>query len=182
MSEAATRLRDFIEAAAEGERSALRHLYGVTSDKLYGTVLRILRRPEIAEQALVDAYLRIWRDAPNYAPALLDPTTWLVMHARRAAVDLARKRGELGLGEAVEVPEETAEAEGEDADRAVSDELKQLLGCMAGLSADPRLMLLLAYYDGWSHTELAIEFDAPAGTIRTWMLRGLEQIRECMAR
>ena len=40
-------------------------------------------------------------------------------------------------------------------------------------------MLLLAYYDGWSHTELAIEFDAPPGTIRTWMLRGLEQVREC---
>ncbi|MEX0590282.1 MAG: sigma-70 family RNA polymerase sigma factor [Xanthobacteraceae bacterium] len=179
MTEAPVRLRDFIEAVAEGDRSALEHLYKATSDKLYGVVLRVLRKPELAEEALAEAYLRVWREAGHYAPVLLDPTSWLVMHARRAALDIARKRAELGHEEMADVSEQTAETEGEDSERVVSDELKQLLGCMARLSADPRLMLLLAYYDGWSHTELAIEFDAPPGTIRTWMLRGLEQIREC---
>jgi RNA polymerase sigma-70 factor (ECF subfamily) len=179
VTEAPVRLRDFIEAVAEGDRSALEHLYRATSDKLYGVSLRILRKPELANQALADAYLRIWREAGQYAPVLLDPMSWLVMQARRAAIEIARKRSELGHEEMAEVSEQTAETEGEDTERVVSDELRQLLGCLAGLSADPRLMLLLAYYDGWSHTELAIEFDAPPGTIRTWMLRGLEQVREC---
>lgn len=175
MNEPEVRLRDFIEAIAEGDRSALQHLYKRTSEKLYGVVLRVLRKPELAGQALPDAYLRIWRDAPNYSPTLLSAEAWLVMHARRAALDLARERG-LGLEDAS--PEQISEAEEPDAGREISEELKQLLSCLANLDADPRLMLLLAYYDGWSRGELSIEFDAPTATIRTWMLRGLEQIRE----
>jgi RNA polymerase sigma-70 factor (ECF subfamily) len=171
-------LRDLIEAVAEGDRAALEHLYRTTGEKLYGVVLRILRKPELADQALVDAYLRVWRHAGDYAPVLLDPLAWLVMHARRAALDLARRRAELGHTEMAEIAEQTADTEGEDTERVISDELRRLLGCLAGLSPDPRLMLLLAYYDGWSRAELAIEFDAPAATIRTWMLRGLEQVRE----
>lgn len=173
------RLRDLIEAVAEGEPSALEALYKATSEKLYGVVLRILRKPDLANQALIDSYLRIWREAVNYAPGLLDPVSWLVVQARRSALDIARERAELGLEEMAEVSEQTAETEDENTERVVSDELRQLLGCLARLSADPRLMMLLAYYDGWSYAELAIEFDAPRATIRTWMLRGLEQVREC---
>ena len=179
MTEAPVRLRDFIEAIAEGDRSALEHLYRATSDKLYGVALRILRRPELADQALADAYLRIWRDAVNYAPVLLDPMSWLVMHARRACLDIARRRGEICHEEMAEVADQTAGTDDEATEREVSAELRELLRALAQLSPDPRLMLLLAYYDGWSHRELAIEFDAPPGTIRTWMLRGLEQVREC---
>jgi len=175
VNEPEVRLRDFLDAIAEGDRSALQHLYKRTSDKLYGVVLRILRKPEFAERALSDAYLRIWRDAANYSPSLLPAEAWLVMHARRAALDLARERG-LGLDEVA--PEQGSEAEEPDPGREIGDDLKHLLTCLATLDADPRLMLLLAYYDGWSRGELAIEFDAPAPTIRTWMLRGLEQIRE----
>ncbi len=177
MSEPNIRLSELLDAIAEGERSALEQLYKLTSDKLYGVVLRILRKPELAAQALPEAYLRIWKQALHYSPALLDAESWLVMHARRAALDLARERAELGHEE---MADDTSQAEEEpNEDREMSDELRQLLGCLATLSPDPRLMLLLAYFDGWSRAELAIEFDAPPGTIRTWMLRGLEQIREC---
>jgi RNA polymerase sigma-70 factor (ECF subfamily) len=181
VAETAVRLRDFIEAAAEGDAAALEHLYKATSDKLYGIVLRILRKPDLAEQALVDAYTRIWREAPRYVPAVLDPLSWMVTQARAAALDLARQRAQLGhseMAEMSEAAEQTAETEDETTERVVSDELRRLLGWLARLSADPRLMFLLAYYDGWSYAELAIEFDAPPATIRTWMLRGLEQIRE----
>jgi RNA polymerase sigma-70 factor (ECF subfamily) len=175
VNEPEVRLRDFMDAIAEGDRSALQHLYKRTSDKLYGVVLRILRKPELAERALPDAYLRIWRDAPNYSPSLLSAEAWLVMHARRAAFDIARQRG---LGLEPVTPDQATEADEPDAGREISDDLKHLLTCLATLDADPRLMLLLAYYDGWSRGELAVEFDAPSATIRTWMLRGLEQIRE----
>jgi RNA polymerase sigma-70 factor (ECF subfamily) len=175
VKEPEVRLRDFLDAIAEGDRSALQHLYKRTSDKLYGVVLRILRKPELAERALPETYLRIWRDAPNYSPSLLSAEAWLVMHARRAALDLARQRG---LGFEDIAPAQNPDADEPDAGQEIGEELKHLLSCLATLDADPRLMLLLAYYDGWSRGELSIEFDAPTATIRTWMLRGLEQIRE----
>jgi RNA polymerase sigma-70 factor (ECF subfamily) len=173
------RLGELLDAIAEGDRSALEHLYKATSDKLYGVVLRILRKPELAAQALPAAYLRIWRDALNFTPALLSAESWLVMHARRTALDMARDRPELGHEEMAESAAQAAETEDPETGGDIGDELKQLLACLATLSADPRLMVLLAYFDGWSRSELAVEFDAPAPTIRTWMLRGLEQIRDC---
>jgi len=179
VSETDIRLVDFLDAIAEGDRAALEHLYRATGGKLYGVVLRILRKPELAAQALPAAYLRIWRDAVNFTPALLDAESWLVMHARRAALDLARERAELGQEEMAENTGPTTDTEETEAGRVIGDELKQLLACLATLNSDPRLMLLLAYFDGWSRAELAVEFDAPAPTVRTWMLRGLEQIREC---
>jgi RNA polymerase sigma-70 factor (ECF subfamily) len=179
LNEPDIRIIDFIEAVAEGDRSALEHLYKKTSGKLYGVVLRILRKPELANEALPDAYARIWREAATYDPALLNPAAWLVMHARRAALDLARDLGQLPQEAVSEEIEQTTEAAETESGQPISDELRELLGCLATLSADPRVMLLLAYYDGWSRRELSVEFDAPVPTVRTWVLRGLEQIREC---
>jgi RNA polymerase sigma-70 factor (ECF subfamily) len=179
VNEPEVRLGELLDAIAEGERSALEHLYKVTSAKLYGVVLRILRRPEFAAEALPDVYLRVWRDALQYTPALLSAEAWLVMHARRAALEFARQRAELGHDEMAESAAQAADTDEPEQDAAMSEELRHLLACLATLNADPRLMLLLAYFDGWSRAELAIEFDAPAPTIRTWMLRGLEQIRDC---
>lgn len=178
MNESEVRLGELLDAIAEGERSALEHLYKLTSHKLYGVVLRILRKQELAAEALADAYLRIWAGALYYSPALLDAESWLVMHARRAALDLARERAELDHDEMAETTAQP-EAEEPQANGEMGENLRQLLACLATLNADPRLMILLAYFDGWSRGELAVEFDAPPGTIRTWMLRGLEQIREC---
>jgi RNA polymerase sigma-70 factor (ECF subfamily) len=180
LNEPEIRLGELLDAIAEGERTALEHLYKVTSAKLYGVVLRILRKPELAAEVLPEVYLRIWREALQYTPALLSAESWLVMHARRAALDFARQRAELGHDEMAESAAQASEATEEaEQDATMSQELRQLLACLATLNADPRLMLLLAYFDGWSRAELAIEFDAPSPTIRTWMLRGLEQIRDC---
>jgi RNA polymerase sigma-70 factor (ECF subfamily) len=173
-------LRGLIDAIGEGDGAALERLYKATRAKLYGVILRILRKPNLAEIALPDAYVRIWADAANYEPSLLDAESWLVMQARRAALDLARQRAELGHEELAEGLEQPGDTE-PDPDREMSDELRALLACFAKLDPDPRLMLLLAYYDGWSRAELAIEFDQQPGTIRTWMLRGLEQIRDCVS-
>lgn len=178
MSESEARLGELLDAVAEGDQSALEQIYKLTSAKLHGVTLRILRKPDLAAEALSDAYLRIWRNALHYSPALLDAESWLVMLTRRAALDVARERAELDHSDATDSTGQ-ADTEGAEDGREMSDQLRQLLTCMATLSADPRLMLLLAYFDGWSRTELSIEFDAPTATIRTWMLRGLEQIREC---
>ena len=91
---------------------------------------------------------------------------------------MARGRSEL----AFEPTSERDEAEEPAAPGTISVELRTLLNCLAELSGDLRRMVLLAYYDGWSREALAVEFDAPAATIRTWLLRSLEQLRQCTPR
>jgi RNA polymerase sigma-70 factor (ECF subfamily) len=166
------RLNDLLDAVAEGDRFALEELYRLTSAKLYGVALRILRRPELAEEVLREAYLRIWRDAALHDSRSADPTIFLVAVTRAASFEIARKRGENGL-DAVAVPEAAAVEP-----PPPSEALKRLLAALAGLSEDLRRMVLLAYYDGYSRKALAVEFDAPAGTVATWIRRSLGQIRE----
>ena len=176
MSSSTARLNDLIDAVVEGDRPALEELYKLTSAKLYGVALRILRRPELAEEALREAYLRVWQEAGAYDPRLTDPIIFLVAAARNSALALARKRDESNLHAAA-----PADATGEDTDVApaqMSDPLKRLLAALAGLSEDLRRMVLLAYYDGFNRHALAVEFDAPAGTVATWIRRSLGQIRD----
>ncbi len=97
MSSSTARLNDLIDAVAEGDRPALEELYRLTCAKLYGVALRILRRPELAEEALREAYLRIWQEAGTYDPRLTDPMIFVVAATRNAALALARKRGENNL-------------------------------------------------------------------------------------
>lgn len=177
MSSSTARLYDLIDAVAEGDRPALEELYKLTCAKLYGVALRILRRPELAEEALREAYLRIWQEAGTYDPRLTDPLIFVVAATRNAALALARKRGENGL-HAVAAPADATSEEADVAPPPMSDPLKRLLAALAGLSADLRRMVLLAYYDGFSRQALAVEFDAPAGTVATWIRRSLGQIRD----
>lgn len=177
MSSSTARLNDLIDAVAEGDRPALEELYKLTCAKLYGVTLRILRRPELAEEALRDAYLRIWQEAGSYDPRLTDPMIFVVAATRNAALVLARKRGENNL-DAAAAPADTASEAADVAPPQMSDPLKRLLAALAGLSGDLRRMVLLAYYDGFSRQALAVEFDAPAGTVATWIRRSLGQIRD----
>jgi RNA polymerase sigma-70 factor (ECF subfamily) len=172
------RLNDLLDAVAEGDQGALERLYQATAARLYGVVLRILRRPALAEEALADTYLRIWQKAGGYDPQLAPPEQWLIALARQAALQLARTREASPYEETPETRAGADEGEEKSEPDAISEELKELLACLAGLSEDQRRMLLIAYYDGWSREALGIEFDAPAATIKTWLLRSLEQLRE----
>ena len=177
MSSSPARLNDLIDAVAEGDRPALEELYKLTCAKLYGVALRILRRPELAEEALREAYLRVWREAGAYDPRLTDPMIFLVAATRNTALGLARKRGENGL-HADAAPADAASEDAGVAPPQMSDPLKRLLVVLAGLSEDLRRMVLLAFYDGFGRQALAVEFDAPAGTVATWIRRSLGQIRD----
>ncbi len=171
----AVRLENLIDAVAEGDRSAFAKIFAATSRQVYGAVLRILRKRADAVTATEEAYVRIWRDASTFDPKLLSPLDWIVMTARAAAFDFARKHDDLRLAAYRGAMETDGEPEAANAD--ISSELRKLLGAFGELSEDARRMTLLAYYDGWSREALSVEFDAQPGTIRTWLLRSLEHIR-----
>jgi RNA polymerase sigma-70 factor (ECF subfamily) len=175
-----TELVWLLAAVAKGDQAAFERLYVATRAKLYGVTVRILRRADLADEVLQETYFKIWRSAGEFNPGLASPITWMVAIARNGALDLLRKRTEVSIEDEPQANEVSAVEIDPLANREMTDELKRLLGCMGGLDEEHRRVILLAYYNGWSREQLAAKFDKPVNTIKTWLRRGLIQIRECL--
>jgi RNA polymerase sigma factor (sigma-70 family) len=88
-----------IAAVAKGDQAAFERLYAATRAKLFGIVLRILRRQDLAEEVIQEAYVKIWNSAGQFNPGLSSPITWMASIARNRAIDVVRKKGELSIEE-----------------------------------------------------------------------------------
>src|SRR6202008_843461 len=98
-----------IAAVAKGDEAAFERLYAATRSKLFGVVLRILRRQDLAEEVIQEAYVKIWNSAGQFNSALSSPITWMASIARNRAIDVVRKRGESSLEEEPAAMEVAAE-------------------------------------------------------------------------
>lgn len=173
-----------LAATARGDEVAFARLYAATSPHLQALLLRMLRRMDWAEEALQDCYLRIWKRSESYAPERGAPMAWLMTIARYRALDLLRAR----RPEVSDVPDDTDAqpieavdtSQPPDAHAIEREELARLEGCMQRLSESERRSVLLAYYHGYTHSELAEKLDTPLGTIKSWVRRGLQQLRACL--
>ena len=172
-----------LTASGRGDVRAFRSLYQRTSPRLYGLLMRMLRRPDLAKDALQECYVRIWQKADHYVPEKGDPMSWLFTVARYRAIDLARTRSyqiEPGDNDEETLLQIVDSAQSPE-DRAIEREgLQRLNHCLRGLSDEQRKSLLLAYYEGYSHQELAREMKAPLGTVKAWVRRGLQRLRACL--
>ena len=168
-----------LETCADGDREAFARLYRLTSPKLYGLALRMLKQEARAQECLQDAFLNIWRNAAHYDPAKAAPMTWMISIIRHRALDLLRqRRPDVHLDEY-----EVAERSGySDPLPMLSGEADALARCLDELRDTQRRCLLLAYYEGLTHPELAARMDTPLGTVKTWIRRGLEQMKQCLER
>jgi len=163
-------------AVAKGDQAAFERLYAATRAKLYGVVLRILRRSDLADEVLQETYLKIWNSAGTF-----DPKRERKQFGKPIAeFDLIRKKTEASLEDEPAAMEAAGEEPNPLARREMTEELRRLLGCLGQLQEDRRRMVLLAYYSGWSREQLSAKFDAPANTIKTWLRRSLMEIRECL--
>ncbi|HEX3938220.1 MAG TPA: sigma-70 family RNA polymerase sigma factor [Xanthobacteraceae bacterium] len=175
-----TELVWLLGAVATGDEAAFERLYIETRAKLYGVLLRILGRPALADEVMQETYLKVWKMADRFDPALASPITWMVAIARNRAIDIVRKRGEVSIEEDPEALEVASEAPAPLARREMTEELKQLLFCLGKLDPEKQRIVLLAYYSGWSRDRLAQKLDIPVNTVKTWLRRSLLEIRECM--
>lgn len=169
-----------IAAVAKRDEAAFEHLYAATRAKLFGVVLRILRRQDLAEEVVQEAYVKIWNSAGQFNPALASPITWMASIARNRAVDVVRKRRELSIEEeptAIEVADDSMDPL---ARREITEELKRVLECVGRLEPDRQKLVLLAYYNGWSREQLAAKFEMPVSTVKTWLRRSMMDIRKCL--
>jgi RNA polymerase sigma-70 factor, ECF subfamily len=171
-----------LAAVAKGDQAAFQQLYDATRAKLYGVVLRILRRADLADEVMQDAYLKIWRSAHAYDARMASPMTWMVAIARNRAIDLVRKKSEASIEEEPAAMDVAGENPDPLARREITDDLRRLLACLGGLDEERRRIVLLAYYNGWSREQLAARFDKPVNTIKTWLRRSLIDLRECLGK
>jgi len=178
-------LTEWLEATARGDQRAFQSLYAATSSQLYALLLRILRNPDRAQDALQDAYVKVWQKADTYAPDRGAPLTWLLSIARYRALDmLRRKRPEVAMPEEPDMVATLLEDQ-QSLSHSEENENQQSLDaiqvCLKTLQPQQRDSVLLAYYEGLTHQELAERMDAPLGTVKSWIRRGLMRLRECLA-
>jgi RNA polymerase sigma factor (sigma-70 family) len=180
-------LRRLLGAVALGDRSAFRTLYDATSAKLFGFALRILRKDELAEDALQDAFVSIWHAAPTYQVHLAAPMTWMATIVRNKALDIRRRQVDLldidGDQFEADIQEALLDpARGPQDHAEVSDEARALAHCMTALEGKQRQAIGMAFFHDLSHSEVAQQLELPIGTVKTWIRRGLDKLRTCLAR
>jgi len=167
-------------AVAKRDAAAFERLYAATRAKLYGVLLRILGRPELAEEVMQETYFKVWTMADKFDPAVASPITWMVAIARNRAIDIVRKRTEVSIDDEPDALSVADETPAPLARREMTEELKRLLSCLGKLDPEKQRIVLLAYYSGWSREQLSKKLDIPVNTIKTWLRRSLLEIRECM--
>lgn len=176
----AAELASLLVASADGDRASFASLYAATSPKLYGVALRILRRSDLAEEAVQDAYVRIWRRASDFDPARASAIAWMAAIARNRALDIVRLKREASLDDAPDGGDEPFDGPTPEDEAELADELRRLEACLAELDDERRQAVLLAYRSGWSREELAGRYDRPVATIKTWLRRSLMSLRRCL--
>ncbi len=169
-----------LAAVAKGDQTAFERLYEATRAKLYGILLRILRRADLADEVMQETYLKIWASAGQFDPAVASPITWMVAIARNRAIDVARKKTEPSVEDNPAAMDVAADTPDPLSAREMTQDLRRLLACIGRLDAERRKLVLLAYYNGWSREQLAKNFRRPANTIKTWLRRSLLEIRACL--
>nr|WP_308917388.1 sigma-70 family RNA polymerase sigma factor [Jannaschia sp. LMIT008] len=174
-------MEGYIARAALGERAAFTALYDATSGKLHAVCIRVLGAGRDAEDAMQDAYVKVWRNAGRYRATGHSPMTWLITIARNTAIDRLRaRRGDADVADydaALAAPGATPEQSA-----VAASEAGRLVACLDELPADRRAAITGAYLDGRSYAWLAAEAGVPLNTMRTWLRRGLIALRACMAR
>lgn len=180
-------LADLLHACAEGRQAAFQELYAQVSPQLFAILLRILKRKDLAEEALQDALLSVWRNAGSYSAEKGAPMTWIVSICRYRALDmLRRERREVSLDPLPEGAEGDMNGIADVADESTDRDLiskaeeRALEECMQRLNDGQRASLRLAYVDGCTHEEIAVNLKSPVGTVKSWVRRGLESLKRCL--
>ncbi len=179
-------LVDLIDRVAAQEHAALKLLYECTAPRLYGLALRVVGQRETAEDVLQDAYLTIWRSAGDYRATLSPPMAWLGLIVRSRALDCLRRLGASRSHLTQEFDEYLtaalpADQPGPLAHADASEQALALHSCLRQLDHRQREVISSAYLRDLSHTELAEQLKLPLGTVKTWIRRGLQQLRNCLA-
>jgi RNA polymerase sigma-70 factor, ECF subfamily len=174
-------LSELLRASARGDEQAFAELYGATSRRLYGLVVRVVRDPAQAEEVAQEAFLEIWRTSARFDSAKGSAMSWMMTIAHRKAVDRVRS------AQAASRRDETYEAATQDrAYDITAEEVERSLDsqrvrqALASLTETQRGAVQLAYFGGYTHNEVAALLGIPLGTAKTRIRDGLIRLRDTL--
>ena len=167
-----------MKAIAAGDKRAFEATYHRYSPYLFAIALRMLRRRDWAEEVLHDSFLTVWQRAGSFNPALSAPKTWLTNIVRNRAIDYLRLQD--NRVEELAEDDNLYNVDHSPTESPSGTESRRLADCMTQLSSEQRQSITLAYYQGLSHSEIALHLEQPAGTIKSWIRRALTQLKDCV--
>ena len=182
-----SRLIALLDRVALADESALNELYALTSSKLYGVAVRVVTNRDWAEDVLQEAYLNIWKIAGTYQATLSPPMAWMGLLVRSRGLDFLRRRASDRADRVQELDDVISDTVAGDSPNPMdttqaSEQAWALHQCLSQLENKQREVVSLAYLRDLSHSELAQQLKLPLGTVKTWIRRGLEQLRGCMGK
>lgn len=167
--------------ASRGDEAAFGELYDATSARVYGLVLRVVRDPAQAEEVTQEAYLEVWRTASRFDPDRGSALSWLMTLAHRRAVDRVRS------AESTSRRDSTWHDQSQPTDHDVTAEAAtaaieatRVRKAMESLTKVQREALELAYFGGYTHSEVATMLELPVGTAKTRIRDGLIRLRDTL--
>jgi len=170
-----------LEGCARGDPASLRRLYDQEAGFLLAVALRIVRRRDVAADVLHDAIMDIWERAGTFDRSRGAGRAWITSIVRHRALKQIRIVGretELDAAAAIEVADDAPDPF---AILATSQDGTRLHGCLAQLGAERRAVILLAYVDGLSQSEIAERLGTPLGTVKAWVRRSLIALKDCLS-
>ncbi|EIE48795.1 RNA polymerase subunit sigma [Salipiger aestuarii] len=172
-------LSNLLARIALRDRAAFRALYDATAPKLFAICLRLLRDRREAEDALQEVFVKIWHRADRFASGVSRPSAWLNAVARNHAIDRLRQirapHTDLDIAHGFADP-----SSGPEALAINSDDGRRIDDCMGRLAPERAEAIRLAYVEGESYLDLSERYQVPLNTLRTWLRRGLLQLRDCL--
>jgi RNA polymerase sigma factor (sigma-70 family) len=181
LSDPRDRLAALLGQVGAGRSDALHTVYGLTSAKLFGICLRVTDDRMGAEEAMQDAYVKIWRKAALFDATRASAITWMATIARNCAIDWKRARGLVNVAsiedDASIRPEASVDGRMDMEARAARH---HILDCIARLEPQQARAVRTAFYDGLTHSELAAHMGVPLGTLKSWIRRAMIALRDCI--
>jgi RNA polymerase sigma-70 factor (ECF subfamily) len=171
---------ELLQKIAQQDQQALLTLYQRYGNLVYSLSLRVLRQPAMAEEITQDVFLKLWRQPDRWDPSLGHFSSWLLTITRNAAIDRLRREGRQapsGWAAADPADDLAADVESFAADQANWANGQVLRRLLQRLPAEQRELIELAFYEGYTHSELAELLHLPLGTVKTRLRTGMQKLR-----
>lgn len=174
-------LSELFRRAARGDETAFAALYDATSARVHGLVLRVVRDPAQSEEVTQEAYLEVWRTASRFDPDRGSALSWLMTIAHRRAVDRVRSAQAATRRDTTYHDQSQHISHDSTAEAATAAlEARRVRQALQALTEVQREAIELAYFGGYTHTEVATMLDLPVGTAKTRIRDGLIRLRDTM--
>ena len=174
-------LDKLIPALADGDFGAFDRVFALLRYRVYGAALALIHDPFQAEEVAQEVFTEIWQNAVRYDPAKSSAAAWVLMITRRRAIDRVRS---VSAGTRRERQTATADVSWDEASETADDESdrEQLRQGLDELTGAQREVIMLAFYAGYSHSEIALLLNIPVGTVKSRIRSALIRLRNWMGR